>query len=712
MKRYAIIISCEEYIEYPDISFCHADNMLIQETLCKYCDYEYNNLLSLTLYPGSEFNNPKDILSKITEIINKSENGDTILFYFAGHGLFFNNNAYLLLPDTKESNIEDTALSLTKLNTCLSKNDRCNFRIFDACHSGFDSIGFSSNSFTDIVLQQGWVTLASCSKEENSYPDPTLGQGIFTYFLCESIKEFNTSDLIYAEELKIKICNKMSKWCEEKNKKQTPTMNASITGNMPLAQRVNDNEFDNLTSNNQVTTLNNVTAKSNINNLGGNMTNNSNEITELTLSNSNNQFLWESPSGILLPKKADVPTILNHNIQLKPKEIIQITSAYNSDFYEMTAEFIWTRAINLLRKKVLSLGTDFVSDMIEISNQEYILNLPPFEVINLAYELGFIDKLGRLRLRNNTEIIQIYSDRDITEEMTEDQVKEIIRTCIQYVLGQDDSNLNLEYNNFRDKLKLESIEQQQLDMILNSPYFYKKTTTRTLMNLLKETDGAEFSNVSSNILLIIPYIWDSLLSEEKYFIATNYAKYNNDGNNKYITVLKNVLMKVKGFDYVPENLKSLTFIETAKKLISTHYGMNNFYNEPKAVKDLSSLGTIIPKPALEVVINATLLIKMGNGYGISWSAQEYADKILDSIRLEQWRYYLESQLSSSEYVLSKISCNDDRTDRWMNIVEKYNLNTLDITNPLIQSLLDKSIDKKSREVSSIAHKLYTKIIDR
>ena len=235
----------------------------------------------------------------------------------------------------------------------------------------------------------------------------------------------------------------------------------------------------------------------------------------------------------------------------------------------------------------------------------------------------------------NHEIIQIYSDRDINEEMTEDQVKEIIRTCIQYVLGQDDSNLNLEYNNFRDKLKLESIEQQQLEMILNSPYFYKKTTTRTLMNLLKETDGAEFSNVSSNILLIIPYIWDHLLSEEKYFIATNYAKYNNDGNNKYVTVLKNVLMKVQGFDYVPENLKSLTFIETAKKLISTHYGINNFYNEPKVVKELSSLGTIIPKPALEIVINATLLIKMGNCYGISWSAQEYADKILDSIRLEQ-----------------------------------------------------------------------------
>lgn len=47
----------------------------------------------------------------------------------------------------------------------------------------------------------------------------------------------------------------------------------------------------------------------------------------------------------------------------------------------------------------------------------------------------------------------------------------------------------------------------------------------------------------------------------------------------------------------------------------------------------------------------------------------------------------------------------------MDIVEKYNLNTLDITNPLIKSILDKSIAKKSHEVSSIANKLYKKLID-
>lgn len=45
--------------------------------------------------------------------------------------------------------------------------------------------------------------------------------------------------------------------------------------------------------------------------------------------------------------------------------------------------------------------------------------------------------------------------------MTEDQLKEIIRECIQYILGQDNSNLKLDYNNFREKLKLELSEKNQ-----------------------------------------------------------------------------------------------------------------------------------------------------------------------------------------------------------------------------------------------------------
>ena len=43
MNRYAILIGCEEYTNFSNICFCHADVELIRSTLIEYCDYEDKN---------------------------------------------------------------------------------------------------------------------------------------------------------------------------------------------------------------------------------------------------------------------------------------------------------------------------------------------------------------------------------------------------------------------------------------------------------------------------------------------------------------------------------------------------------------------------------------------------------------------------------------------------------------------------------------------
>ena len=709
MNRYALLISCEDYKEYSNIEYCHSDAFLVEDVLINYCDYKRDNVTNLMLYPNCDESNPKKILDKLNESIKTSEEGDTILFYFAGHGILHNNEGYLLLPNTCKCDISNTALSIKDLNKCLSKNNRGNFRIFDACHSGVDSRSGKENGFSSVLLDDAWITLASCAKDEESYTDKEKEQGIFTYCLVESIKEFNKDELIFVEELKLKVCNKMIEWCNENNKKQTPTMHAAVSGNMAIATKINNCEgLDN---------------KGIIECLGGefDLTKRKEEITSVTIIENNavntlynKKNLWESPEGIILPKRADINELLSYNVQLKSKELKQINIAYNTESYEMLAKFVWDISLSILQRKVLGLGVDFVSDMIGIDNIEYIYNLPVFETINLAFELGFINKLGKLRLKNNNELIQEYLLRETDEEMTEDQAKEIVRCCIQYVLGQDNSNLNLEYNNFRDNLKLQLIEnnKEQLDMILNSPYFYKKTTVRTLMNLIKETEGTENYNVSRNMIKIIPYVWNELRSEEKYYIGLNYAKYSNNSNEKFKDVLKAVLMKVKGFDYVPENLKSLTFIESSKKLVEAHYGYDNFYKEIIAIKELESLGTVIPNPALEQVINSVLLVKLGNSYGLSYDAQSYADKILDRIGLEQWSYYIKYQFMNAEDILLKISQKDNRCKRWFEIVEKYKLYNIDVLNQDIKILLDKSREKDKYAAGAVALKLYNTSLEQ
>ncbi|HBF4581473.1 TPA: caspase family protein [Clostridioides difficile] len=710
MKRYAIIIGCDEYRHYSNISFCIEDAFLMQEVLTEYCDYEYNNIELIFPTEDKERLSIESVNNDIKKILDKIESGDTLIFYFAGHGMVHENEAYLLLPDTNPKEIASTALSIKSLNELLKDKDITNFRIIDACQSGFDSRSAKNSDFIDIIKHQSWATLASCSPNELSYPYPDVGQGAFTYQVSESIKEFEPGSEINIEILKHKVCNRMEVWCKKNYKVQTPTLNSSLVGNISIATR-NYKSIGKNSYNEVIDNINN-NEQENSNKKEKNM----NELVDVsskgvTIPNIKTQSinLWNSPQGIDLPKRADTIDLLRHGVQLRERDLKSIWTLYQGELYENASETIFLKGIGLLRKRVLSLGVEFVGEMVGIDNPDYIRDLPAYEVINVASELGFIDKTGKIRLKSAHELVKHFADSDTEEEMSEDELKLVIRACVQYVLAYDDSHLKLEFVNFREKLKMEyiNLESETIDMLVNSPYFYKKTTIRTLINLLEQTKGAEFETVVSNIMSIMTALWDSLVQDEKYFIGMKYSKYTNDGNQRYISPLKAVLVNVHGFDYVPENLRSLTFIREAKKIKDVHYAFNNFYNEPSAVRRLEKLGTRIPKPAIKECISAVLMVRLGNSYGASIEAKKPCDDILDKLTLDDWRYYLDHCLCIAEEVLFKLRDTEENVKQWIDVVNKYKLNEIELNNKYIKDIISLSSQNRIKDVMDISRKLYS-----
>lgn len=242
MTRYAFLIGCEEYSNFADISFCQSDVGLIQETLVNYCDYEYETIEIIFQYKGCD-DTPKVIYKKLQTMIDKAEDGDSILFYFAGHGVKEGEKGYLLLADSKASDFQNTALDLAKINELL-RNPRINgFLILDACHSGILARNAFNSSVADIISDTGCVTLASCSENEESYPYPEKEQGVFTYYFCEEIKKISVGAPVYIEGLKMGVCNSVTEWAKNNYKHQTPTLNGQIVGNKAIAFR-NFNNYE------------------------------------------------------------------------------------------------------------------------------------------------------------------------------------------------------------------------------------------------------------------------------------------------------------------------------------------------------------------------------------------------------------------------------------------------------------------------------------
>lgn len=241
MRRFAIFLSSEKYTNYSNTDYCHADSDLLKDILIDRCDYPKENILQIKLNPGDD-NDPSTIIEKINSLVQRSDVGDTILFFYAGHGQAVNGESYLILPDTKNFDVTTSSLSLRDVHHYLSENQRINVRIFDCCHSGANVRGaapeLNSGDFIKAILTDGGdgtITFSSCAINEKSYPDEDAKQGVFTFALVNAIARIPANSPVFVETLKLDVCTQVQKWSEDNGKTQTPTLTMHMNGNMPIA---------------------------------------------------------------------------------------------------------------------------------------------------------------------------------------------------------------------------------------------------------------------------------------------------------------------------------------------------------------------------------------------------------------------------------------------------------------------------------------------
>jgi hypothetical protein len=162
--------------------------------------------------------------------------------------------------------------------------------------------------------------------------------------------------------------------------------------------------------------------------------------------------------------------------------------------------------------------------------------------------------------------------------------------------------------------------------------------------------------------------------------------------------IKQALLKVRGFDFVPENLRSDTFVKAAEAIIKAHEGIDNFYTELSPVKNLERLGTVIPAPALASCTSALLAVALGNSYGASFTAAPAAKQLLAKYTKDRWEYYLNQCLPGDIRILNKLDSTGP-TKRWKELVRVRQLDSCAIKNPTVRRLIEASVANNDEVVA-------------
>jgi len=425
-----------------------------------------------------------------------------------------------------------------------------------------------------------------------------------------------------------------------------------------------------------------------------------------------NTSLWKSNSEITISKKEDISSVLDIAVQLKTSDRNQIVAAYESGNYQMLSNYVWNKTITAIKSQLAKMGGAFVGEMLDreditdFTNLQHVIT--DFDALQLAKDLGLISNKSAFRLKQSMDLISHFNEAEEESEENEEDIEEsftkldaqtVLVSCIQSILGQHKVEFSLNFMEFRDSLEESTLtdEDNNVKKLLKAPYFFKRATLRILLSMIKTKQSAQLENSLANVNLIIPKIWTDFKLPEKWQIGKTYAEVYTEGKSTAVSGLKKLLLKVKGFDYVPEDLRSNAFIKAANDIIGAHEGSNNFYYEASAVRALANMGSVIPIPALPLSISATLCVKLGNQWGNSWEAQGPANDILKNVTKDRWLYYFDECLLTDHRVLYKL-LQSKPLSRWMDFIgglKDMNLIVESIKDPNVKNLLKASLAAKS-----------------
>jgi hypothetical protein len=240
-KRYAILFSSEDYLNAAKTPFCHADRELMARVLTESCDYAVGDVISVGLTKNDD-DQVTLVMNHLMATKERIRPGDTVLFYYAGHGTSVNDEPYLILPCTDPDNLEKTAIAIRDVSDQLREEGVQCFRVFDSCHSGFDVRNgeMAAEPLMRGVIRRspdGWVTLAGCAPDEVCYSSTEEGHGVFTSRLARAIGEVEEGKDVRPESLKVRVCDLVDEWSADSGRSQTPTLIAVVRGNVSLATR-------------------------------------------------------------------------------------------------------------------------------------------------------------------------------------------------------------------------------------------------------------------------------------------------------------------------------------------------------------------------------------------------------------------------------------------------------------------------------------------
>ena len=144
------------------------------------------------------------------------------------------------------------------------------------------------------------------------------------------------------------------------------------------------------------------------------------------------------------------------------------------------------------------------------------------------------------------------------------------------------------------------------------------------------SDPGVSAQVKDNIRLVAGSVWVAASEEKRYEAGLKQANLSANGDTTRATLTREFIEIVGGLEYLTDSTRSLELATTLDNLMTAHCGWDNFHTESAPAKLLARIvpeNGIVPVDVLPKYVKTLAMCRIGNGYGVSWTARPYYDEL-------------------------------------------------------------------------------------
>jgi hypothetical protein len=322
--------------------------------------------------------------------------------------------------------------------------------------------------------------------------------------------------------------------------------------------------------------------------------------------------------------------------------ISKFTAACAVGLFDAALNFLWDETIASLRQKAARIDLEyFFSSVVTDQNRrsklqtaEDLVKLEDWELVRGCQLTGILSDIGFKHLEYIRDMRNWASAAHPNQnQLTGLQVVSWLETCIKEVIGKEPSGAAIQIRLLLQNIRLRELTTPDVNPIIanirNLPLEMDSSLLRTIFGMY--TDPNMAASAKNNIKLIAKAVWERAPDERRYEVGLKYDTFAANADITRRDSAKEFLDIIGGMSYLPKETLARELEEKIQNLLTAHYGMNNFYNEPSHAKILFELVPktgLIPQAVRGIYVKTIILCRIGNLYGISWAATDLYDELI------------------------------------------------------------------------------------